>query len=581
MAAEIELTALEREIFEILISTVAYQGKSTVLRAAGGWVRDKLLGLPSDDIDIALNDQSGSEFAVAINAYLLSRGLETHTVAVIHANPEQSKHLETARMKVLGLELDFVNLRTETYTSQSRIPTIAEEFGSPLEDALRRDFTINSLFFNLQSGQVEDFTGHGLIDLRDGLIRTPLDPSVTFTDDPLRMLRAVRFSSRFAYRLHESVREVACHPDTHTALQLKVSKERQLKELSGCLSGQMCRPILAITTLHDLGLFSTVFALPPVVALTGDLQADLSQSLYGSLEEMTERWERCSLQCAFWTNSALHILSNLLTAPDSPLLSAALFPPPLPPVTAITALSNPLFIPAALLSSPMRDIPLADSPRPLCSAELFWTACVSGLGGVSVKEKKGKTVLLSQAVLRDSLKVDNDTLKAVGLTLQAARSFQALCNSDDPLGSLLAPASQEARSSLRETLGLILRDCKHHWRGALVIACSLALSSQEPHHLPSPTDPLELQSSHLRIIDLYRRVGVAVMTLHLDEVWGARPHYDGDALIAELQMRRGPLLGQVIERQFRWQLRYPDRPREECLEYLRTELALLASSGGR
>jgi tRNA nucleotidyltransferase (CCA-adding enzyme) len=98
----------------------------------------------------------------------------------IPANPEQSKHLETATMQLHGLSLDLVNLRSETYSVASRIPQI--EFGTPLQDAERRDFTINALFYNLHTKEIEDFTGRGLQDLRDGIIRTPLAPLVTFLD---------------------------------------------------------------------------------------------------------------------------------------------------------------------------------------------------------------------------------------------------------------------------------------------------------------------------------------------------------------------------------------------------------------
>lgn len=83
-------------------------------------------------------------------------------------------------MKVAGLDLDFVNLRSETYTEHSRIPQI--DIGTPEQDALRRDFTINSLFYNLNEGMVEDFTKQGLEDLRAGVIQTPMEPKKTFLD---------------------------------------------------------------------------------------------------------------------------------------------------------------------------------------------------------------------------------------------------------------------------------------------------------------------------------------------------------------------------------------------------------------
>lgn len=96
------------------------------------------------------------------------------------SNPEQSKHLETARMKIRGLWVDLVNLRSEEYAHNSRIPTMT--FGTPEQDALRRDFTINSLFYNINEGVVEDLTGRGIADMKQGIIRTPLPPRETFLD---------------------------------------------------------------------------------------------------------------------------------------------------------------------------------------------------------------------------------------------------------------------------------------------------------------------------------------------------------------------------------------------------------------
>lgn len=74
--------------------------------------------------------------------------------------------------------------------------------GTPLEDALRRDFTINSLFYNINTKQVEDYTERGLSDIANRVIRTPLEPLITFTDDPLRVLRCFRFRARFNFDIH-------------------------------------------------------------------------------------------------------------------------------------------------------------------------------------------------------------------------------------------------------------------------------------------------------------------------------------------------------------------------------------------
>jgi len=93
----------------------------------------------------------GSDFATRLNQYMANHGKEQHHVAIISRNPEKSKHLETATMRVGDFWVDFVNLRTEKYTEESRVPLM--DIGTPEEDAVRRDLTINSLFYNINQGE--------------------------------------------------------------------------------------------------------------------------------------------------------------------------------------------------------------------------------------------------------------------------------------------------------------------------------------------------------------------------------------------------------------------------------------------
>jgi hypothetical protein len=152
--------------------------------------------------------------------------------------------------------VDFTNLRTEVYAADSRIPTVS--FGSPVEDAERRDFTVNALFFNVTDNAIEDFTGHGLEDLRTGTLRTPLDPKVTFRDDPLRVLRALRFSARFGFVMVDELRSAASDPAILECLASKVSRERIGNEVQLMLGGP--RPIASARVLHAFRLLDAVLA---------------------------------------------------------------------------------------------------------------------------------------------------------------------------------------------------------------------------------------------------------------------------------------------------------------------------------
>ncbi|KAJ7969689.1 CCA tRNA nucleotidyltransferase [Quillaja saponaria] len=257
---KIELSETEKKIFDRLIGTLRHFGLHNQLRVAGGWVRDKLLGKECYDIDIALDNMMGSEFVDKVKEYLLSMREEVQGIAVIPCNPDQSKHLETARMRLFNSWVDFVNLRCEEYCKNSRIPT-KQKFGTAEEDAYRRDLTINSLFYNINIDSVEDFTKRGISDLKCGKIVTPLPPKSTFLDDPLRVLRAIRFGARFEFTLDEELKEAAASDDVKAALAAKISRERIGTEIDLMISGN--QPVKAMTFICDLTLFWIVFNLPP------------------------------------------------------------------------------------------------------------------------------------------------------------------------------------------------------------------------------------------------------------------------------------------------------------------------------
>lgn len=158
------------------------------------------------------------------------------------------------------LSLDFVNLRTENYVENSRIPAIA--LGTPVEDAYRRDLTINSLFYNIHTKQVEDLTKQGLVDLHHRIIRTPLPAIVTLTDDPLRTLRAIRFACRFNFTIASELLTAGSSVAVHSSLVNKVSVERIWNEVKMMLVKFQSYP-RAIALLYSLGLLPHFLRVPP------------------------------------------------------------------------------------------------------------------------------------------------------------------------------------------------------------------------------------------------------------------------------------------------------------------------------
>ena len=257
-------TKTEEKIFELLLNVVSNKSPSTILRVAGGIVRDRLLGFDSSDIDIAISDMSGEKFCLLISEYLKENQLTCGKTTVIKANPDQSKHLETAMITLFDQPIDFVNLRKETYAN-SRIPSI--EIGTPEEDAARRDLTINALFYNIHTKEIEDYV-NGLKDLEDQIARTPIDAIQTFIDDPLRILRIVRFATKYKLEIDGDIIHAAQDYIVQQALENKVSAERKWKEMGGyaladgtwkCGFLAMENSAEALIMLHKMDLIELLF----------------------------------------------------------------------------------------------------------------------------------------------------------------------------------------------------------------------------------------------------------------------------------------------------------------------------------
>ena len=254
MDRNITLTSDEQELFNLLNKVVSKVAPGTTLRVAGGWVRDKLLGKMSDDIDFMIDNMSGEKIA-----RLIAQELGIAGPHVVKANPDASKHLETAGMKVTisngtEFDLDFAIARQEIAREDSRIPDILP--ATPKEDAFRRDLTINSLFYNISNGNIEDFTGLGFKDLENKTIRTPEAPFKTFKDDPLRIFRTIRFVARYNGEVDPQTLIAMKDPRLQAEIQRKLSKERIEVELSKILKGP--NPVLALRLLKDTGILGSI-----------------------------------------------------------------------------------------------------------------------------------------------------------------------------------------------------------------------------------------------------------------------------------------------------------------------------------
>ncbi len=239
---------MDKPIFR-QISQVA-DGLGLECYVVGGYVRDLFLQRPSKDIDVVVVG-SGIRMAEAL-AEKLGKG----------AHVSVFRNFGTAQLKWRDTEVEFVGARRESYTHDSRKPVV--EDGTLEDDQNRRDFTINALAICLNQaryGELVDPFG-GLDDLREKNIRTPLDPDVTFSDDPLRMMRAIRFATQLKFYIDDDTFESLCRMKDRIAI---ISRERIADELNKILLSP--QPSRGFIDLERSGLLELIF--PELAALQG------------------------------------------------------------------------------------------------------------------------------------------------------------------------------------------------------------------------------------------------------------------------------------------------------------------------
>lgn len=231
---------LNHKIFQVISEVADNMQLETYV--IGGFVRDIFLHRPSKDIDIVT---VGNGIALAQK---VSEQLKTKPQVHVF------KNFGTAMLKYKDLEIEFVGARKESYQSDSRKPTV--ESGTIEDDQNRRDFTINALALGLNAHNfgilVDPF--NGIKDLENKIIRTPLDPDITFSDDPLRIMRAIRFSTQLGFEIHDqTLRSIAKNKDRIRI----VSGERIIEEINKIILSD--KPSTGFKLMEETGLLEIIF----------------------------------------------------------------------------------------------------------------------------------------------------------------------------------------------------------------------------------------------------------------------------------------------------------------------------------
>ncbi len=254
--AELAEILEQNEIFHLIGDTADELGVECYV--VGGYVRDIFLERPSKDIDVVVVGQGAVESpGIAVAKALVKRLKEKHRKAYLSV----FKNFGTAQVKS-DVEVEFVGARRESYNRNSRKPIV--EDGTLNDDLNRRDLTINALAICLNRARFGELIDRfeGLYDMEDGLIRTPLDPDITFSDDPLRMMRAVRFATQLDFQIDDETFEALERNKERIKI---ISQERIIDEINKIMMAP--HPSKGWVELSRCGLLPLIF--PELSALEG------------------------------------------------------------------------------------------------------------------------------------------------------------------------------------------------------------------------------------------------------------------------------------------------------------------------
>lgn len=382
---------------------------------------------------------------------------------------------------------------------------------------MRRDITINALFYNLQTKQVEDFTGFGLHDLEMKVLRTPIAPHITFLDDPLRVLRVIRFACRFNLTFEPEVLDAAKDDNIKTAFINKISRERVGVEVEKMMGGEDAAR--AISVMNDVGFFPLVFA-PP----------DLFYESVGNCEKRIDHDAMEAVKkCRVEGHYSVEVLKKFKVKTND---------------------TNPEIV--SYLA-----VQVSQILKQLLADKLPW---------VSITSKHDlKLIYLTAAIspFRHHLYIHK--LKHLSVPKYIVTNSLKLSNNDsETIHSLLGfvdDISECIDSHDRVKMGMLIRKLG-----------TRPLCSKWPFALLSSLSIQMTQNSSRNIIEKYNSFMERVEHLQLMQVYDLKPLLDGKEICTVLRVKPGPKIGVMLDQLMRWQLAHPTASRGDAEIWIKQEL---------
>jgi len=344
--------------------------------------------------------------------------------------------------------------------------------------------------------------------LHSKLLVTPLDASITFHDDPLRVLRAIRFAVRYSLTLSEEIVNAAQSPEVHQSLHVKISRERIGKELEGMMTGKNARPCIALKYITDLKLAGCVFEFPHDESLT--IHGNLHGINYGDCDDPVSLSNAREMA---WLESTSMVRCTTI-----------------------------------VLESFHNFFPQKDTEKTGVDSRILYLASfLHPLRMMMVSDSRGKQQPLPSFIVRESIKFKNKDIQAVTAILS---------NVDEMRNVLMRNGTDYDFCRLQ--VGLVLRNLKDQWVTTLLVASIAEIQSQEEN--TEYTEHIITRTKHLYS---------TIQRNDLDGCWKVRPLLDGKDILHRLDLPRGPAIAPYIDAQIRWMLLNPKGHKDDLIVHLK------------